>query len=120
MLNVPTLEKRFELDMARREELPAESYGLMSSAAFRRYRDQHRQQFIDDNLERLKDERLELWRQYLHARWRIRIEKDNQKRKHLEDDLYAEKGIAWQWAHVDAQISAMQGYERGLSESKSL
>lgn len=54
-------------------------------------------------------ERKALWQQYQAARVAINSQSDSQKRKHLEEALYAEDGIAWRWARVDADYCQMGG-----------
>jgi len=84
----------------------------MTLAEFRVYRAQERRRFIDEHLKPMKAERAELWRQYLGVRWRIGIERDTHRRKSLSEELYAENGIAWQWARLDAAICGMEQMSR--------
>lgn len=99
MLNIPAFER----------ETNAESCGLMSLSDFRQYRQEQRERFIQEERPILERDRLELWRQYLYARWQINRETDSQRRKQMQEALYAEDGIAWRWARVDAAYCQMGG-----------
>ena len=79
----------------------------MTLEEFRQYRQEQRAAFIAEGKPRLEAECAGLFKKYLTARKRIQNTEDRSKRKQLTDDLYAQDGIAWQWARVDAQLSTM-------------
>lgn len=109
-VKVPTPVSLFEVERpdeaveTRRTVSVAGSLGLMSSQAFLAYR---REQARVDALARLpglESRSADLYAQYQAERRKISQAKTNHAKRELENRLYAEDGIAWQWARVDSQL----------------
>ena len=81
--------------------------GLLSLEAFRAARDTFVQREMQARLPTLQTQAAALWARYQAARREIEQAGERTK-KELENRLYAEDGLAWAWAKVDAEISSIR------------